>query len=780
MNRALAGLFLAALAVVGLPVTASAASDSPIIFASSTSYSGQPRPYSIQVFNRLDGGRVSATIGGRSASCRATAAPNGVGRWTCTASGRLSLGSVNINARATGGGKTLSASKRINVSSRFGISSRTSPSAPGGSFSVRGSFDHLSGTNDFRVSATVSAGGVTVLGQAGVGCSTSGSSYTCFLKSSASGTATSYTVTVTESGAGSRSASTTIAIPVNSTPRAPSFTSKPTIAIKKQPATITGTAAAGSAIQVVVDPPASGPNWASPTTSCTANANGAWSCKLPKSYAAGTHTIVARAISQADATRISPTSSFTFKVKAAAVKPTPTPTAEPTPTPPVDEPEPTPEPEPVKAPLGSGLSDLLGLLVLGLAVLSLARPGSLSRITGGRSTAFSDTEPVVADERELVGPGDNSPSWAAFGHEATDFWSRTAPAYVARHSPFLGRLAVDGVTIRAIFGSAWWLMPIGGAALGVASAAQTAYLAVPPSLGLLLGVMVLSCFDALSGFVASVVFGILVVGDFSAHGVATILAVGILWTSLPLVAGAIRPLRRSGQPSLRYRWDRFADLLLAALLAGWLAQLLTAAFDAFAGTATGIPADADTIGIVAAVAVAARVLVGQAADLWWPERLRFTESTEDLPAPTWLAVVSGSVLRVAAFAFLGHVFIGSCWQWYVGVLLFALPEIAVLLQRRSVLPPRFTIPLPKGLTQVFGLVIIGTVVAAVAVNRSGSDTSALRAAFVVVGLLPSLAALARSLQDDTRETSPTTWDLQLAGAGILLTTVILALHGYDY
>lgn len=789
MNRALAGFFLAALTVIGLPVAASAASDSPVIFASSTSYSSQPRPYSIQVFNRLDGGRVTASVGGSGMSCRATAAPNGVGRWTCTAGSRLSLGSKTVAVTARGDGKVRTASKRINVSSRFGISSRTSPGAPGGSFSVSGRYDHLSGTNDFRVSASVYAGGVPVLGQRGVGCSTSGGSYTCSLRSSATGNASSYSVTVTESGAGSRSASTTVAVPVTSTPSAPVFTSKSTIGFKKQPATITGRAAAFSAVQVVVDPPASGPNWAKPTTACTANGSGTWSCKLPKAYKAGTHKIFARAISQADATRISPTSSFTLTVKAAAVpKPKPTPSATPTPTPtptPAPVVEPTPEPTPAKAPHGDALSDLLALLILGLAVLALVRPGPLSQILALRSSAFSDADRddlAPQDQREPVGPGDNSPTWAAFGHEATDYWSRTAPGYVARYSQFLGRLSVDGVVIRAIFGSAWWLLPLGGIALGVASANQTAYLAVPPSLGLLIGVVVLSCFDAFAGFLASLAFGVMVVGDFSAHGLATILAVGFLWTALPLVAGAIRPLRRSGRAEWTNRWDRAADVVLASLLAGWLALVLARAFDAIADTATGIPADAGKVALAATLAVAARILLGQAADLWYPERLRFTEINEDLPEPHPLAEVGGSILRVLVFAFLGHVFIGGCWQWVVGVLLFLAPEVLAIVQKRSLLAPTLDFPLPRGLTQVFGLVILGTIVAAVAVSGASSDQGGLRAAFVAVGLVPTGYAVLRTLQDPDPERDPneTSWDLQLAGAGILLTTVILALHGYDF
>ena len=104
------------------------------------------------------------------------------------------------------------------------------------------------------------------------------------------------------------------------------------------------------------------------------------------------------------------------------------------------------------------------------------------------------------------------------------------------------------------------------------------------------------------------------------------------------------------------------------------AQKLAQTMDLFAGRETGIPEHANAIGLTAAAAIAIRVLLAHAVDVWWPERLRQTEVQEDLPEPGLWAVLGGIAVRTFVFAFLGHAFIGDCWQGYLGVLLFRVPD----------------------------------------------------------------------------------------------------------
>lgn len=767
------------LVLLGLPSAAHADGGLVITGSVSTSFSGQSG-YGVSVFNPVEG-TIKATVtnrgvGSKSLSCKRLS-PDGLGAWRCTlGSGRLAPGSITVSATSTpsDGSKTLRTSKSGTVSARALSANGPGTVNAGETFSVTGS-------SDFDVRASVSGGGTSL------GCSKSGTRYTCQIRAVAtvSGNSTTHQITVTESGPGgySKSRSTTVTILGKGTPSAPSISTSGTVGEKNQPLTVKGTTTTGGlTVQILVDPPAAR-NW-SAAVQCPST--GSWSCTLASKLAVGKHTIVARAIDPVDPTRISGETILGLTVKA-AVTPTPQPTVTPTPVPlvPVEEPPAPLVPEVPETDtndgsgIAGGLDNILELLVLALAILTLARPGSLTRARASSSASFTGRNPSVESELETVGWGDQSPTWAAFGTDATDFWSREAPPAIAPHSPFLARLAIDGVGFRAMFGSLWWLLQLGGIALGALAAMDTEFQALPPSFGLLAGIVVLSCFDALAGFLASVTFAVLVIGDLGDGGLAVVVALGLLWTALPLIAALIRPLRRIGQ-GWTYRWDRLADAVIGALICGWLAQRLVDGLDAFAGTSTGAGADADAVAVIAGAAVAGRVLLGSVVDLGYPERLRATETFEDLPEPRPYAVVLGFVVRASLFFILGQALIGSCWQLWVGLLLFALPDLLAASRSRSSLPPTGRTGLPVGLTQILVLVVWCSLLVAFAVSQGEGDVEKLKFAFVAAGVLPSIFGVIQAFSDPDAERPATSWRLQLVGVGIVAATAALALHGWNY
>ena len=781
MKRALSGVFLTVLVgllVLGLPATATSAS--LVISGSvSTSFSGQGG-YTVSVFNPVEG-TVTASVtnrgvGTRSLSCRRLS-PDGLGTWRCSLrSGRLAPGPISVSASAkpSGGGSTLRASKSGTVTVRALTVSGPGTVNEGETFTV-------SGNSELSVRASVSGGG-TVLG-----CSDQGSRYSCSIRAvgSVPGNSTTNTVTVTESGPGgySRSRSTTVTVLGKGTPVAPSINTPGTVRADKQPLVIKGTTNTGGLqVQVLVDPKAAR-NWGS-ATSCPST-NGAWTCTLTETLKAGKHTIVARAVDPTDLDRVSGEAVRQITIKAVA-PPTPTATVTPSPIPlpPIEEPPAplvpvVPEATADDTGIAGGLTNILELLVLGLALVTLARPGALSRARGSSSASFTGRNPVEESELEPVGWGDQSPTWAAFGTDATDYWSREAPPKIAPHSPFLARLAIDGVGFRAMFGSLWWLLQIGGIALGVMAASDTGFEAAPPSFGLLVGIVVLSCFDSMAGFLASVTFGVLVVGDLGGNGLAVVVLLGLLWTTLPMIAGLLRPLRRIGQ-GWKYRWDRLGDAVIGALVCGWLAQRVADGLDAFAGTSTGIAADADAIGLVAGLAVAGRMLLGSLVTAGYPERVRATDIFEDLPEPRTYAVLLGFVIRMGLFYVLGEALIGSSWQLWVGLLLFALPDVIAGLRSRSALAPTMRTGLPAGLTEVLVLVVWCSLLVAFAISRGDGDLEKLRYAFVAAGLLPAVFGLAQVLADPDAARPLTSWRLQLIGVGVVAATAVLAVVGWNY
>lgn len=800
MKRLLAGIVLAVLAILGLPSVAGAGQNDPYFTVPSTSYSGQPAKFSVRIINNVEGSSLSASVSGAasgSMSCVSAGAIGGLGPYRCTLGGsyRLNPGTVTVTARSTKNGSTVgSATHSGTVSSRFGITGHSNPTE-GQNFSVSGRYDHISGQSDFSVRARVRGANGTVAGQSSTSCNASNGSFTCSLRSAA-GNGDRYTVTVTESrGSYSRSTSTGVSVAVSSAPAAPSFVGQTIFNVKNPPSSVSGTSSrSGLRIELVVD---NGSNFGSPTSTCVSSGgNGFWTCSLPK-LKAGKHTLAARAVDPSDPTKISPVSFQTTNIVKKAVPkpkptPTPTPTESPVAGPPVIEVPPTVKPPAVKVPEFDGLSNqtsqLLALLILALAVTALARPGTVSATTSGRSVAFADESDALAGlelaERRGIGIGDNSPTWRAVGHEATDYWSREMPGLLNRYSPFLARLSMDGIDLRAAFGALWWLFPFAGAALAVVAVDQASGPALTPQVGVLVAVLVISAFDAFAGFVASFVFGLLLVGDVltDKHTALTVLAIGFLWTSLPVVATSIRPFRRPGVLSWRYGWDRVADLVITSLLCGWIAQKIAQSMDLFAGRETGIPEHANTIGLIAVAAIAVRVLLAHAVDVWWPERLRQTEVQEDLPEPALWAVLGGMVVRTFVFAFLGHAFIGGCWQWYLGVLLFALPDLLLVARDFFGLDWKVRIPLPVGVTHIFLVVLACTLLVAFSVSSTDSESAALRWAFLAAALVPAALASARVFDEpeDGEHQGGSSWDMQLAGAGILVTTVVLALHGWDF
>lgn len=800
-RRVLTGGAIVAIALLLMPAPAAqAAGPSPTVSVGSTSYSNQARPYKVRVVNRVAGARVVARLtnspnyGDSPMAC--TGSTSAGSTWTCSASGRpLNIGSITVRAQSVHPTDPSKSSPLVtrsaSVSSSFSAGGPGSVDA-GDSYAVTGRYDHLSGINDNRVTARVTAGGGSV-----TGCSTSGTSYRCTVRTSATATGR-ISVQVSQSGTASRSRTVSTSVAGAAAPVAPAFDVPGSLGPDAGPLTISGTAGrAGLSVQIAVDDP----GFSTVAASCTSiGSSGAFSCTLPSSLSEGTHTIYARSRDAASGQ----TSVFSSRIVVVATNtpsPTPTPTKAPTkapatvaPVPVTPTPSPSadaaPQPEGVIEPialsgdLGASQDALVLLLVLGLAVITLARPGPLALVRRGGSVSFSDVEEaeIEAASTQTVGFGDHSGTWAFAGHDLTDEFSRKAPENVAPWSPFLGRVLADGVELRAMLGTLWWLSPLGGLVLGFVSAQQVEWQATVPPTGLVLIVLVLAAFDAFAGFLAALAFGLFTIGNLgpdAGHGLLVLLALGVLWSSLPLVANALRPMRRHGTFSWQYLWDRMADAVIPALVNGWLAWAVAASFDLITGAPSSITDNAATVGWVAAGATVARVLLDQAAAFFWPERLRQVGGHDDLPTPRSSAVLGGVVLRVALFAFAGHVIIGSCWQLYVGVALFALPDVLALIDNRLGWSFSHKFLLPVGITAVVSLVVVGSVLVTIAVADAATVPTALRSAFLAASLAPALLGVAQTFDGSTRRAG-STWTWQLAGLAVVAVGTALALQGWNF
>ncbi len=439
-----------------------------------------------------------------------------------------------------------------------------------------------------------------------------------------------------------------------------------------------------------------------------------------------------------------------------------TPTPEPSPTPePTPEPEPTtePTPEPVPvvlaapaaaAPAADGPAawdptdhphEVLTIGVAAFALLSMVGPTGLAVSSAlGRSGASATGAAVAAGAAAAAasgggrsgsvkaakvkmtkfsgaggGRGDESRTWQLPGWQRLDTWSLAVPLWLSTRSPLTARVLADGSYLRAIFSSAWGLLVLTGGTLGLVAAHQTQGIPIAPSVALTTALLVIAIFDATAGAAGVVGFlaGMLIWRSSElgpATTVRSFLGLAALWFAIPLIAAATRPFRRSTVSGSRYAWDRLADTVIGTLTAGWAVQKTIGGMPGLSGLDLPIADHADQIALTAMIAVVARVLVEEYAAWRYPLRLSAVESAK-LPFAGPGQRIFATGLRTVLFVFLSIAFIGNCWQLWVGAVLFAVPQLLAIYERKFPNSVRLHGLLPSGIVKVLFMLVIGSLFA---------------------------------------------------------------------
>nr|WP_269140119.1 calcium-binding protein [Aeromicrobium terrae] len=404
-----------------------------------------------------------------------------------------------------------------------------------------------------------------------------------------------------------------------------------------------------------------------------------------------------------------------------------------------------------------------------------------------RASARSTYEPDrFATITRGIGPGDRSRTWRFPGWRPIDAASVAVPHRLAPHSPLAARLAIDGTEVRAMFGSLWTLAPVLGLVVGVLAAASSDGRAMPPPLWLLLAGAILTTFDALAGAVAFTVY--IAAGVLSGtmtnsqapdlvHSVLVYCAVGFLWTSIPLIGSAMRPFRRLGDGSVRHVWDTVADLAIASLLCAWVTRGLMQSMDSFAGEQTGLPAHAGLVALTVLGCVAVRILSENAAARLYPLRLQAVEASAEFPDATVLAGLGGVAFRTFLFSFIGYSFVGSCWQWWVGTALYCAPQVLTALGTKFRRVDWIQRLLPRGVTALFVLLVVGAAVVGLVKAAASSDLETVRWVFVLLAVPPLVMTVLKSFTD--KKDGATTWFQEFLGLGVVVATAWLAFNGWS-
>lgn len=445
---------------------------------------------------------------------------------------------------------------------------------------------------------------------------------------------------------------------------------------------------------------------------------------------------------------------------------------------------PTDTPSGPSAPANPAIAVMIVTAIIGGA---LGRNGGLASQAALMADRDDDRGAQEIASSDEIGWGDHSFTWRFPGHAGLDAASSTIPVFFARFSPLLGRLTDDGSEFRAMFGTLWTMVPLAGLALGGLTVAKSGADGLPPTLWILIAGLVLSTFDALAGALAVAVFAIatLVNGSVfdaekpdAVHSILVILALGFLWMAIPLIGSAIRPFRRMGDPSVRHTWDRVGDFLIAALLCGWVTQKLVQAMDLFAGQPTGLPQHANLVALIAMAAVALRIGSEHFSLAAYPNRLKTVEAADEFPPPLLISSILGAVARTAVFGFIGWSFIGSCWQLWLGVTLFLIPQLIEHIQDSFPTVHAVNRYLPRGLVEIFVLLVACTVAARYAMGQADDPQHGIRLAFLLISIPPALLGSLQLFSDDPQHKP--SWVGEFVGAAILGVTAVLAFHGWDY
>jgi len=317
-------------------------------------------------------------------------------------------------------------------------------------------------------------------------------------------------------------------------------------------------------------------------------------------------------------------------------------------------------------------------------------------------TGSFDTAAIAAAGAERV-PRPRTGLSGLIGAGAADGLSVDGPARTSPITPMLSGSIGNGGYLRALLGNAYFALPLVGLALGIAAGINTSGLAVPPVLWLTITLIVVGCFDALTGLCALVGFGAvtLVTGNLigahmlnappgeqtAVYTASGLFCLGVLWFAGAKVPHMLRPRRvhRDGSPGVQWS-QRAVDYVAAALLGTFVIWLVAWQLPTMAGNGhqelfVSIQYHLTPVKIAAFAAILARMALEETAHVHFAERVA-ASTPPPPPARGWpLGLVFWGVRGAIAFIIIWE-FLAFGWMtWVVLALFLALTPICWLGRR---------------------------------------------------------------------------------------------------
>ena len=307
----------------------------------------------------------------------------------------------------------------------------------------------------------------------------------------------------------------------------------------------------------------------------------------------------------------------------------------------------------------------------------------------------------------------------------------------SRNSKVFTRIFADGTWAQSLFGPVALVLPIAGAALGIAAGVDSDLTKslIPTNIELVLAIIVLGIFDAMAGFAAAAAYFIYAMATNNVSSVLdlqTLLGFSLVLFTPILAAGATRPLRRSRDEWTL--WERTTDLLVATFLTGWAVKSMVGGVNAFAHQQTELAKESEYVAIFAAGAILVRYLLEEFAARLTPERISFI-SPKNLHSQTQNAAYGAIVIRVLLYLLFMLGFFGFAWQILAAVALLVIPEILKLKAATFPNSAKLYQILPAGVPNVVVMAFIGFFFSAWA-NSLPLDAASKTKTLVVILALP--------------------------------------------
>lgn len=307
------------------------------------------------------------------------------------------------------------------------------------------------------------------------------------------------------------------------------------------------------------------------------------------------------------------------------------------------------------------------------------------------------------------------------------------------------RLNLDGAHLRAIFGSLAgqlkYLALLFGVYTGLTS--ESIFQLEPINILILSSIGIL---DALSGSYGF--FGLIcaLLLHISFSGVASLqyLAGLVLLGFAPILAGsAFRPFRRSIEAKSEHLRNRTGDIFLSTFFTIWVYQGLLSGLPVLARNEIAITAESRVMLSALFGALIVRLVLEEIAIRFYPVRLSRDHSL-DLPEQSKPFSTLAMSFRTIVFTLVANSFIGNCWQLWVGVGLFMLPQLLNLIEFKFKVPLSLLRVIPRGLPGFVFAIFVGLLTAEILLRLMGESPEFAKNVFALAPIPMTLISIIRN------------------------------------